>query len=352
MKTFFGNFAGSNQETREIQKQNGIFHSNMTLESRTRARGGRRRDFMQERLAAQERERRIREAENQRIQQLNEQINRSDKRIVSLNETIVSLQEENAVEHAELIENLEMQARQLRASIFSMGEQINRIHMTRAEREQSAIERELLRQQHEMEERMRERERIAQENRRENKTEEELEEEVERSKIRNITAMGARMDNINALSRTRASLSAEAARLRGEADFDIRRTRIANEQIISHVRQFNMEAALTRKETVADSIERGLPIPTMPTGSMEVGFLFSGNPLSADTFRGRHLQNLNTGISRLSATINQQVGALYRDSQRMQNEQLRIYRERAAVPDENRDDEREEYENNSIDLRL
>ncbi|MCL2577514.1 MAG: hypothetical protein FWE27_05630 [Defluviitaleaceae bacterium] len=289
MKIFFG-------------KENENFRINKTQANRqNNSRTGRRRDLMQERMAAQEREMRMRETE--------------DKRISNLNEEIFRVQQSDMTDE---IKNL---------TVSMLNDQINAIFMQRTEREQIAIEREMQRQQQELEERMRERERAAKENQPANKSEEELEQAAERSKIRNLTLAGTRMDNIASLQRTRASLDAEATRLRGEGNFDKHRTRQANHEILSFVNSFNFKT-------------NGKP--------MEVGFLFGGNPLSTDSFKGRHLQNLNSGISRLTANINHQVGALYRDSQKMQEEQLRIYREQSRIPSQDEDKE----ENQSFDMRL
>jgi hypothetical protein len=259
----------------------------------------------------------------------------------------------------ELLESLNEEMERLQGTIMSLSTQIGNIHMARAEREQIAIEREMMRQQQEMDERMREHERIAQEResaRNENRTQEELEEAAERNKIRGMVAMGTRLENISSLSSTRASLSAAATRLEGEANFDMHRQRIANEAISTFVRRDNertREIHSTRMEQFTEAVARGEDaLPPAPWRPMEVGHVFNDNPLAPDGFRGRHLLNLNMGIARTSANINQLVGALYRDSQNMQEQQLRIMREKATAPSEQDEDNRNEYENGSIDLRL
>jgi len=293
MKIFLGN---------NENNDSGIFRLNKTQRNRqSTSRGERKRDLMQERVAAHEREMRMRETEDKRISKLNEEIFR--------------------------VEESEMSDEAKKLTIAMLNEQINSIFMTRAEREQAAIEREMQRQQQEMEERMRERERLAQESQTENKTEEELQAAAERSAVRGLTAIGTRLDNISSLKRTRASMNAEATRLRGEGDFDKSFVRQSNQKIIAHA---------------------------SATGA-SVSFLFGGNSsLSADTFKGRHLINLGAGISRLTSNINHQVSSLYRDSQKLQEEQLRIYREKARVPSQQDDDDEEQhsYENNSFDMRL
>jgi len=135
------------------------------------------------------------------------------------------------------------------------------------------------------------------------------------------------LDNIGAMRQTRASMEAEATRLRNEGETDKHFVRRSNDKII------------------ANAIRDG----------SSVSFLFGGNsPLSSDYFKGRHLQNLNTGISRLSANINFQVGALYRDSKNLQEEQIRIYREQSKIPSQENENENEndETENYSFDMRL
>jgi hypothetical protein len=354
------------------------FRLSNRVESRPMAQAARRgrRDFAAERAAQAEQERRIREMEDARIAQINEHIVSMSERLANINEQIEEIKQRPAAlstaetfygpngeiiipeitqwpdDPEQLLETLNEETERLQGTILSLSAQIGNIHMARAEREQIAIEREFMRKQQEMDERMRERERIAQERenaRLENKSQEELENSAERNKMRNMVMMGTRLENISSLSRTRASLSAAATRLQGEAGFDGHRQRIANEQIHSFVRADNertLELHQDRMERSQYNTANGRPTPPPPPWRpMVAGHTFNDNPLALDGFRGRHLQNLNNGISRLSANINAQVGALYRDSQAMQEQQLRIYREKATAPSEN-DDE------NSIDLRL
>ncbi|MCL1884587.1 MAG: hypothetical protein FWF81_12660 [Defluviitaleaceae bacterium] len=344
MKANFTNLAGV-QNTSENRREDGVFRK--PLLSANRPSSGRRRNPVQERIAAQERELQLREMENNRIQQLNMEINNvqnmeraaADAR----NELIAELENQvppNFTEIAELREANELGELRMNAMVERLSTQISQIHITRAEREQMAIEREVQRQQQDLEERMRERERVAQENRSSHKTDEELEREQERSTIRNLTIMSARRDNISNLSQTRARLSATATRLRGEADFELQRQRIANQEIVSFVTRNNQQIIDNARET------------GNPTGPlMQVGHLFDHNPLAPDGFRGQHLQRVESGIARLSAAMNAQVNALYRDSQRMQEEQLRLYRERLNAPENNENnDENDEY--NPFDMRL
>jgi hypothetical protein len=313
MQTLFIN-AHANNAIASNQQEGNVFRLNADSNrnvNRTRPNPNSRRDFMRERMAAQEREMRLQEMENQRIQTIREEIWR--------------------------IQDSDMSDELISLNVSLLNEQISQIFMTRAEREQVAIEREIQRQQQEMDERMRERERAANENRYTNMDDEELEQALERSNIRNMTAMSARADNIRSLSQTRASMSAEATRLRGEANFDLHRQRVGNQQMLAAASQRAMET--------------GMPVDPGP--------LLYHNPLEGN-FRGAHLQRLNAGISRLGAAINHQIGALYRDSQNMQEEQLRIYREQSRIsnPEELRNENEEDDENNgipttsSIDLRL
>jgi hypothetical protein len=331
MKANFTNITTEKQNRRE----GGIFRLNNVR--RTNSQTGRRRDMLQERIEAQEREMRLREMEEQRILKINEDILRireqenfmAGERELEIQELKEKGFDDSHEEIVRLREENEKGARRVHFNVSVLNEQINQIRMARTEREQAAIERELQRQQQELDERMRERERIANENRVANKNQDELEAEQERSAIKNLTMISARMDKINLLSGTRASMRASVARLRGEADFDLRRQDIANEQILTHVRNYNLQTA-------------GKP--------MEAGHLFDHNPLAADSYKSRHLQKMESGISRLSAFINYQVGAMYRDGQKMQEEQLRVYREKSQIPNPQDDDE--DVFQNSIDLRL
>ncbi|MCL2223407.1 MAG: hypothetical protein FWB96_00395 [Defluviitaleaceae bacterium] len=311
-------FANFNENSNETQGRNGVFRLNNVRENRpNNTRTGRQRDMMQERMAAHEREMRIREMEEKRIANIRDEIHE--------------------------VENSEMGVEAINLTVTMLTEKIAEIFTQRAEREQLAIEREFQRQQQEMEERMRERERQAHENMNtSNKSDEELEAAAERSQIRNMTVMGARLDTIGEMSRTRASMSAEATRLRNEADNDNTFVRRSNDAIRAFVSRSNAQDKEIAYAT-------GTPLPT----PMAIGHLFTPRPLGDDTFRGRHFQNLNIGIARLTSGINQQIGALYRDSQNLQNEQLRIFREQSNLPSQEEEDEnREPYENLSFDIRL
>lgn len=341
MKAFFGNF------TAPVNSGEGDGRTFRLKNNRINERNPRtgRRDFGAERVAAREREMKIREAENLRIKRINEQIGGINERIGQLNAEIFEMQNSREPINTELLDDRIAELNRHQSSVASLSGQIAQIHTNRAEREQLAIEREFQRQQQELEERMREREEAARSNTNyEHKTEEELEEARERSSIRNLTLMSARAENIGSLRNTRASLQSAAARLRGEADFDNRRQEIANEQIISFVKAHNVRTL--------EEFRAGLEAGNLAAGAswrpMGSVFLFDRNPLAPDGFRGRHLQNLNESISRLSANINMQISSMYRDSQNMQEEQLRIYREKSSLPDEDDDENRRE----NFDIRL
>lgn len=249
----------------------------------------RQRNMHQQRAAEQEREMRLRELENERIHKIMEQIQTAKANESGLSDEIVNL------------------------TISMFNDQINQIHMNRAEREQLAIEREMIRQQNEMDERMRERERMArerEENSVQNKTQEEYESAQERSMVQSMTSIGIAMDNVSTLSSTRTRLSAEAGQLEREADFDISRRRSAVIELQSQDLQPSKIAHL----------------PTF-------------NPLAQDSFVGRHHTNLNIGIARTNAAINSQVSALYREGQRMQEEHLQLTREQYTTPLEEEQEE-------------
>jgi len=338
MRAFFGNFATASDNNTESR----TFRFENNRRSERISRNGRR-DFAAERRAFAEREAQTREAENLRITRMNEQIDGINGRIGYLNREIAEMQTGGATLDPDLLDEKTSEVARHQASIASITGQIAQIHMNRAEREQLAIEREFQRQKLEMEERMREREEAASVNY-QNKTAEELEEAAERANIRNLTVMSARADNIASLRISRASMEASAARLRGEGDFDMRRQEIANAEIKSFVSAHNVRTL----EEFRAGLDAGNLAPGASWRPMEIGHLFDRNPLADDGFRGRHLQNIEAGISRLNANIGTQIGAMYRDSQNMQEEQLRISREKSALP--NSDDEDSNY--TGFDLRL
>lgn len=312
-------------------------HSGGHLDQNAIVRRGRlrgRRDFAAERAAAQERERRIREAEDTRIRTINENMNTLGDRVASINEQIYEMQNSETEPDTELLKSLNREIAQLETTLDGMAGQIARIHINRAEREQQAMEREFMRKQEEMEERIRERERLAEEKRLENKDEEELEEAAERAKIRGFAQMSVRAENISALSQTRASMQAEATRLSGEAEFDKSRQRIANREIISNAQRQNVQRLEAFRDAKAHAEEYNLPFNRSRPAFVEAGPPFDHNPLSPDGFRGRHLGRLNAGIAGLTANINHQIAALYRDSQQLQESQLRINREKSMLPEE------------------
>ena len=399
MRTLFGNFTGS-PVTQNIQQEDGNFRMNNTSRSR-RPRSGRRRDFAQERMAEREREARIRESEERRILQISDQIKKTNDLKGILNEDIsifrniprerwvevdiesvkllmsrgnISIEFDAEIEgdaerfveklqlepakRRELISQLYGRLQQFALNISSFMNQITQIHANRAEREQLAIEREFQRVHQEMEERMRERERDREARESngkciENKTDEELEEMAERASVRDITRMSVSKENIRALSSTRASLESAATRLRGEARFEMMRERITNDEIQSSVISYNrnkLDAHMRLLAFAEEMADIGAEIHVPGLSQKTAGHFFNNNPFTG--FRGQHLQNLNAGIARTTSSINMQVGDLYRDSQDMQEEQLRIYREKSGEPEGYREEDDSTYDYPSIDLKL
>ena len=252
--------------------------------------GRRHRNHLNDRIAEREREQRIREAENIRIQRIQDEI--SHVRDSDMSHELKSLH------------------------ISMLNDQIGQIHVDRAEREQLAMERELMRKQQEIEERQREREEAAAEQRLENNRHESAEELMFRENIRGLTAVSTRLDHINLLSRTRASLASEA----------------------------NMV------EQAIGNTER-----PMVTGTGTTVMVRAGHETPND-FRHNNLRALNAGISRLDTAVANHVGALYRDSQVLQEAQLRIAREQTGnivEEDENEEQAQHEYAYQPvIDARL
>jgi hypothetical protein len=229
----------------------------LRLESQRSERGRRNEEI---RMAEAKREERMREIENAWIQRIREEMDR--------------------VKESDLPEE------KMRIQLSVLGEQIGQIYTQRAEREQLAMEREMQRQQMENEERIREREEAAREQAIARKTPEQLERAQEDMAIRSMTLIGIRMDTINAMSRTRATMSAEAQQLE---------TAIDNSY---GPKQIGLSTTLW-----------------LPTGRE-----------TPNDFRNRHLQDLRSGIARLDASIMAQVSAMYRDSQALQDAQLGINR--------------------------
>ena len=250
-----------------------------------RTSGQNRQGRLQQRTAEREREMRIRERENEFIKKIHEQMAQ--------------------VKDSEMGNDLK------RLTLASLEDQIRQILEARAERERLAIEREAQRNRIEQEERRREKEERA---RAKAAQHEDPEEASERAKIRDMSLMSARMDKINSMSTTRASLQSEATQL----EQDIDNSRALSDNAAEAVRQRNATQGTIGPERVI----------SWQTGSSD--------------FRQGHLENLNTGIAGLDAAINAQVAALYRDSQEMQETQLELSRER-----DNDDESSQTY-----DLRL
>ena len=254
---------------------------------------------MQQRVAEREREQRIRKSEDERIEVLHDKIS-----MVMADQGI------------------DYEQRRLRVTQFT--EQIKQIHAGRADREELAAEREVMRQQQLLAETQREQEELAEERRANNvetaTSEEELQLLQANEDIRNLTMMSARIDHITALNTTRTRLEAEANLL---------------EQAIDNDEGYVKVRIPTGNHHAVHTI-------TVPTGR------------EGDDFRQTQLNRLQKGISRLEVAVAQQVGSLYRDGQVMQEAQLRYIREGAKpVTDEDEREKEHEYAYKSvIDARL
>jgi hypothetical protein len=257
------------------------------------------------------------------------------------------------------------------AAVEIANSQLAQLSTARAERDMAAIEQEIIRQQREMDSRMRDREREAEEQyarRLEEKSEEELEAAAERSAMRGFAMMDTHRGDISSLTATRANMQASATRLRGEPRMELHRQRIANEAISANAREFNSKE-ISRREAHRERLMRAgysgsdleSQMDVVASSPMRPNSFFSESPLSIDSFKGQHLVSLGAGIARTTANIDRAVSAMYRDSKSMQEEQLRIYREKANAHSEEDDD----YENprnvernaqaaqyEAIDLRL
>jgi len=338
----------------------------------------------------------VRVRENQQIERINEQINNIHDRIAALEheihygrtvmvevdgvekETIVQLTPEEIRENNKRIDTM-------RDTISFSNQQIDQIHRIRASREELAIEREAQRQQAEMEEQLRlQEERMreaAEKNQPEPQTEEELEQAINNETTRGLTMMSARLDHIRSLSGTRARLQAEATMLENEQDnsqsrqeqwADLREGReiveAARLQGMALEARADAEKASQRLELAAERLQLAIEsgdADRIRDAKEELGNLqeaydhsrkfatafgsraafasfvsseVSDNPEPynlMDGFHGRHLANLNAGVSRISTSIKSEINALYRDSQEMQEEQLRL----SQIPVEEEDEE-------------
>lgn len=265
---------------------------------------------VQERTAEKERELRLRESENLRIEKIHEEMGR--------------------------VEASGMDGEVIKLTLQSLRNQISQIHIGREMRQQAAVEREMNRQQAEFDERMRELEERrneqaeAQSNR--PMTEEEIEEVTARETIRGMTIISNRMDNIRELSRTRASLAAKATRLEVEHDKSQRRQEL----------NFESLGAIDANGNI------------MQPAAGETGWTAHRLPFHYNLLHGYNgtlLEGLNAGIGQIDATIAAEVSAIYRDSQAMQNEQLRMIQEQPIDSDqENETGEERGYP--SIDVVL
>ncbi|MCL2839239.1 MAG: hypothetical protein FWE05_00570 [Defluviitaleaceae bacterium] len=353
---------------------------------------------MRERMAEREREMQMRMHENQQIERLGEQVNHTRDRIalqmLEMREGRKEIVEIDGVETEITVAltavEMEEAAKRLEAmgeSLSSLGNQINQIHRNRAQREELAVEREAARQQAELEEALRTKEERARENAEANQpepqTEEELEQAIANETTRHLTMVGARMDNIRNLSGTRARLQAEAARLENEnasaqsrQDLwgDVREGRevlqvgrsIDRNNAARHHRddaaqrlqraidsgdQDKIEAAETALAWAYEGMQRAGNIGAMTQAAAGA----SDNPEDynlMDSFHGRQATSLNGRIARIDTAIAAEIGAMYRDGQVMQEEQLRL--SQTQVQEAYEEDENDEGESPyvQVDVRL
>jgi hypothetical protein len=268
----------------------------------------RQRRHIQQREVEREREMRMRDMENKRIDQLNAEMDR-------------------------VRESEDMEEYAKRLTLVSLTRQIGQIHINRQEREQLAVEREMKRQQAEMEERMREQEERMREQREANRpdpqTEEELQQAIANETTRGMTMISANIDNIRTLSHTRARLSAEATRLENEAGTSQTRQEVWSDIVYGR--------ALTQTMRDKETLQEILNDPnTTPEQAMNAMATFAGKMRGAaasvnpdpysllDGYHGRQISDLNTRIARLDVAILSEISEMYRESQRMQEEQLRL----------------------------
>jgi hypothetical protein len=268
----------------------------------------RQRRHIQQREVEREREMRMREMEKKRIDQINAEMDR-------------------------VRESEDMEEYAKRLMLVSLGRQIGQIHINRQEREQLAVEREMKRQQAEMEERMREQEERMREQREANRpdpqTEEELQQAIANETTRGMTMISANVDNIRTLSHTRARLSAEATRLENEAGTSQTRQEVWSDRRYGMALaqmgrdKADLEAVLNCEYATDEHVRAAM---ATFAGRM-AGAAASVNPdpySLLDGYHGRQISDLNTRIARLDVAILSEVSAMYRESQNMQEEQLRL----------------------------
>jgi hypothetical protein len=180
---------------------------------------------------------------------------------------------------------------------------IDQIAESRRMREELANEREMLRQKAIIQDITQIREERPNYSRLLEEDEEEAEERQEREKIRGMTQIAATRDNISSLRQTRAALASEAGQL---------------------------------SRAMASGNSNYTKASTEGASSQQSGF-------GGSDFRNRQLGRLNQGISRIDAAVNFAISDMYRESARMQDDQLTVYRQ----PEEEEDREEQENQENS-----
>jgi len=341
---------------------------------------------MRERAAEREREMQMREMENRQMERLNEQMDRIRDRISHYHEESAK-RAKNGLTLTPGYEPEELgDIEALRNQLDFLGGQVGLIKNNRANRAELATEREAMRQQAELEEQLRlQEERLrerAEANAPEPQTEEELEQAIANEATRGLTMMSVRMDNIRYLSGTRARLQAKSTRLENEIGASQSRQEQWSDmregmEILEEARigdlvremreevsgaEARLQAAIRSgdeasideaRDNLNATIERSDGINRLAaTAGRAAGI--SHNPAAyslSDGYHGRKIPDLNGRISRLGIAIMSEVSAMYRDSQAMQENQLRLAQ---MHPNESEDDASGEYESEQplIDVSL
>ena len=274
-------------------------------------RGSRIAGIIQERERDRAREMQLRQAENERVQGLRDNI----MRLMSPAEDNENLNDDEMNE--ELLQDREAQReadeaqRQAKLALLEkrLEQTIKQIAESRLMRQELAAEREMKRQKAIIEEATQIREERPSFNNILPEDEEAEEERQVRESIRDLTNIAATQDNITNLRQTRAALASEAGQLR----------RAMTNDNSNYTKVGRIEGSAVRDVIVSE----------------QSGFS------DANDFRIRHLARLNIGISRLDAAIEFAISRLYGDSVRLQDSQQSGYRQ-DADDEENQDNRDEE----------
>jgi len=242
----------------------------------TQSRGGRnsqRENIIQARQQEQQRELELRQKEDERIAVIKDRM-------------------------AEVSGDRELTLQMRTAEIDLLTHRIKQIHQARTDRETARAELEAIRNQVLIEEA------TAPENRRNEDDEtyenrEEAEEARNRVQIDGLTRIAVGMDNLSVLRQTRASLVSELGHL--ERAMDSPNSNTIKIGIVAHT----------------DVLEAGQGV-----------FISQHFGRGVDDFRNHHASRLNKAIGRTNVAINMAVADMYRESARLQENQLGDYHER------------------------